>query len=423
MSKLALFGGKKAVVTSFSSRWPGYTETDAKEIYDLVLKDLTFDYKLGDIISNFEEDFCSYHNMKHSLSVNSGTSALLSAYFGLGIGTGDEVICPTYTFITSVTPLFLLNAVPILCDASLTDSNIDVDKIESLISSKTKAISVTHLWGHPVDMDKILNIANKYNLKIIEDCSHAHGATYNNKKVGTFGDVSVFSVGSYKTITGGMGGILMTDSQEIYDRACLLGHFRPRSKMTVKTEFYKKFHTTGFGGNLRITPIAAKLAHNKFKQIDDLIHNKKENFEQLNKGISNLPGIQVPKTKLNCTRGSWYGYKLLYYPEKLKGLKKDVFIKALNAEGVLLKNPDSPPLHNLALFQTTDDKLYNYNSMNNYNGLSRPVYKDGDLPISEEIFERSISLSAQYFHVREEELMSQYIEAFHKVINNYQELL
>lgn len=422
-SLLALLGGEKVVTLELPPEWPIYNEKDAKAVTKLALQGKTFDYYRGAVIAGFEDDFAAYHNVDHALVVNSGTSALHSAFFGVGIGAGDEVLCPTYTFITTVTPLFLLNAIPVLCEAKASTGNIDPNDVERRITKRTKAIVVTHMWGHPADMDEIMALSSNHDLVVIEDCSHAHGATYKGKKVGTFGDVAAFSLGGGKMISGGMAGIMITNDQKIYDRACLLGHFRQRCRETVKTDFYKQFWITGFGCNYRGSPLSVVLAHHHLRKLDEMIKIKRENLEHLTAGLKGIKGIGTPYTEPFVTRGAWYGYKLSYRPEELRGLSKELFIEALIAEGVAVKQPRSAPLHTLPLFQTTDNHLYHYNTGCDYGGRNRIVYKNGDFPISEDIYSRSLSLPAKNFNVPAKDIINQYVIAFRKVSKHYKDLL
>ena len=144
------------------------------------------------------------------------------------------------------------------------------------------------MWGHPCDMDKILDICKKHNLFLIEDCSHAHGATYKGKKVGTFGDAGCFSFQANKIVTGGCGGVMITNNQEIYERACLLGHFRNRCFDSVQSEKYSKYSNTGFGLNYRIHPLGAAIALNHLKDLDNRIRIRNENLNYLSAKINEL---------------------------------------------------------------------------------------------------------------------------------------
>jgi dTDP-4-amino-4,6-dideoxygalactose transaminase len=229
MKKLAINGGSKSVtIPKPHEIWP--PKASIRELIELAYqrnKDIGIKGKTGPI-KFFEDLFAEFmnHKVRYQITFNSGTSALFAAYFAIGLNEGDEVIGPALTYHAALSPLFVLKAHPVLVDIDVNTRCIDVNKIEEKITSKTKAITVVHQWGHPADMDKILLIAKKHNLKIIEDCSHAHGSKYKNELCGTFGDVAIFSLQTNKAMFAGEGGILITNNSEIYNRATLLGHSR-----------------------------------------------------------------------------------------------------------------------------------------------------------------------------------------------------
>jgi dTDP-4-amino-4,6-dideoxygalactose transaminase len=181
--------------------WPIVTE----EMKDAVMKQIDKGFSLEartKIATELEENLKSYMGMKYGVAVNSGTSAILSMLDGIGIQKGDEVIVPTYTFFATASPLMILGAIPIFADCLL-DGNIDPEDIKRKITSKTKAVVITHQWGIPCEMDAILEICKEHKLKLLEDCSRAHGAKYKGKKVGTFGLASAFSLQANKILSGG----------------------------------------------------------------------------------------------------------------------------------------------------------------------------------------------------------------------------
>ena len=212
MKRLALFGGKKAV----SKPLPHYIWPEKnKKLNDAVYKyfSLIKNGKSGlpDIIEKFEKNFKNFHNSNYALALSSGTAALHTAYYALGIGPGDEVIVPNYTFPATALPILVLGAKPILCDCLRDTANIDPDEIVKKITKKTKAITITHWWGHPCEMKEILRISKKFNIPVVEDCAHSPGAKYKGKLVGTFGLISCFSLNNSKLLASGEGGVLLTN--------------------------------------------------------------------------------------------------------------------------------------------------------------------------------------------------------------------
>lgn len=187
-------------------------------------------------------------------------------------------------------------------DAEPETGNIDVEDLKKKITKRTKAIVVTHIWGHPCEMDEIMEVAKNHGLKVIEDCSHAHGATYKGQLVGTFGDVSCFSLQGNKIVSAGEGGILLTNSQEIYERSTLLGHFRDRSQQCVCSNFYKQFAKTGYGLKYRMHVLAAALARVSLWKLDERIKTRTENLNYFSKLLSKIPHRTTNYQKLRYQR-------------------------------------------------------------------------------------------------------------------------
>ena len=208
-----------------------------KEIEEAVidqLHDTISIYDNSNIFKKFEDEFAKYHNKKYGLVTSSGTSALHSLYDAIGLKKGDEVICPIYTFFATVTPIFQTGAKPVFVDCDET-GNMDYKKVEEKINNNTKAIMVTHMWGYPCKMDELRKIADKYGIYLLEDCSHAHGGEYKGKKLGEWSDAAAFSLQGNKIITGGEGGIVITNNKYIYKNCILLGHYNKRCKQEIKS--------------------------------------------------------------------------------------------------------------------------------------------------------------------------------------------
>lgn len=424
MSKLALFGGKPLVSTPKPHFvWPPVTEEDYQAVKHQMDTGVLSEYGRTGVIKEFEDEFAQYHQMRYAIATNSGTTALHSAFFGCGIGPGDEVIAPTYTFLATVTPIFHVNAIPVLAEADSETGNISVKDIKERITNKTKAIVITHMWGHPCEMDEIVSLAQEKGLFLIEDCSHAHGATYKGRLVGTFGDVSCFSLQGNKMVSAGEGGILLTNSQEIYERATLLGHYRDRSEQCVKSDFYQQFVKTGYGLKYRMHVLAAALARVSFSKMEERIKTRNENLNYLSHLLKDIPGILPPITKNYVTRGAYYGYKPLYQKDQMGEISVELYVKALVAEGIEVKKPGSKPLHMLPLFQKKNDGMY-------HNGWPKispfvektVVYKDGDFPKAESYYKRALSIPT-FTSPGNKQLIEQYAAAFLKVYENRQELI
>lgn len=301
------------------------------------------------VISQLEQDFAKLHGMKYALAVSSGTMALYSAFFAIGLASGDEVICTSYSYHATASPLLHLGVRIVFCDVEIETGNIDVSKIEPLITSKTKAIVTNDQWGHPCDKDWVCEICKKYGLKYIEDCSHAHFAIYKGKYTGTFGDVSCFSLQGRKLLSGGEGGILMTNNQDIYERAVLLGHNLKRPAQSVKNELYKPLERTGFGLKLRMHPLAALIAD---YQLNHYCFNWiKTRTETLNYFQDKLVGtflLPMEKKEYVTSMGAWYGFM----PRIKSGYEVDRvhFSLWMKNKGLETSIPKSKPLTEYELF-------------------------------------------------------------------------
>ena len=413
--KLAINGGEKAVrVDPPHYVWPPITERTKEAVLKQLEESISI-YDRSGVIKEFEDRFARYHGKKYALLTNSGTMALYSMYVAAGLGKGDEVICPAYTFFATVTPLFFTGAVPVLADCRA-DGNIDPEDIERKITDRTKAIVVTHMWGLPCDMDPIVKIAKEYDLMLFEDASHAHGATYKGRKVGTFGDASAFSLQAQKTLTGGEGGVLLTDDEEIYYRALLLGHYNKRCKQEIpKDHPLYRYAVTGMGLKLRIHPLAAAIANEQFDNLDNILAGRRKFAAKMMRELKDLPGIEVPHVP-DDVEPSWYAFVMQYKPEELDGLPIEKFYDALVAEGcVELDRPGSTcPLNYHALFQNPGPLFPDYRG--------KVCYKKGDFPNAERFHEHALKLPV--WHDPEDEgIVDGYIAAFKKVVENYYEVL
>jgi dTDP-4-amino-4,6-dideoxygalactose transaminase len=413
MGKLAILGGPPQVkFPKPHFKWGVPNSKYRDDVINYLLNEgpLSIDGRYG-IIEELENRFAEYHNVRYALLTSSGTTALHSAFFGVGIGHHDEVIAPAYTFLATVTPVLHCGGVPILCDCRSDNGNIKVDNIEELITTRTKAIAINHQWGHPVDISQLKTIAKNYGLAIVEDCSHALGATYAEEKVGTFGDVACISLQGNKLVYAGEGGVLLTNNQEVYERALLLGHYRKRTR-TISLEQYKYLADTGYGMKYRIHPLGAVLANSILKDVDELIRMRNENLEYFSNGLKTIPGIDAPSIESGMTWGAHYGFKPKVDFKYLGGIDRALYVKALAAEGAEVNVPGSKPLNLYPLFQQSSCDLHN---------VRKPAYLPGDFPLAEHYYSQIISLPT--FTYPAKELIDQYLEAIEKVNTNKEQLL
>ncbi|KQC04926.1 MAG: aminotransferase DegT, partial [Candidatus Cloacimonas sp. SDB] len=251
----------------------------------------------GPFVKEFEEKFSSYVDCEYGIAVCNGTVALETALYAAGIGKGDEVIMPTFTIISCASSALRLGAKPVLVDSEPETWNMDVSQIEDKVTDKTKAIMPVHIYGHPVDMDPVMELAEKYDLRVIEDAAEVHGALYKGKKAGGIGDVGSFSFYANKIITTGEGGMIVTNDAEMAERA------RSYRNLCFKKE--KRFYHTELGENFRMTNLQAAVGVAQLEQIDRFIEIKRENARKYTERLSNIHGIKTPVEKPGIKNVYW----------------------------------------------------------------------------------------------------------------------
>ena len=275
----------------------------------------------GPFVERFENEFSKYIGRSCGISVSNGSAALDVAVRALKIGPGDEVIIPTFTIISPALSLVKVGAIPVLVDSNPTTWNMDVLQIEARITSKTKAILIVHIYGLPVDVEPILRLAKKYNLRIIEDAAEMHGQTYLNKKCGSFGDISIFSFYANKLITTGEGGMLLCDDTDLAYRCKKLRNlsFEPDGPRFVHNEL---------GYNYRMTNLQAAIGVAQLEQVDIFIKKKilLGNYYQDNLQFLERYGYQLPLHQMPFASNIYWVFGLLA-PNKIE---KDKLLKHLS---------------------------------------------------------------------------------------------
>jgi len=317
---------------------------------------------LGEYITKFEEKFAEYIGVKYALTTSNGTTALHLALVSLGIKEGDEVIVPDLTFIATANAVVYTGAKPVFADIDPETWCIDPEDIKRKITKKTKAIIPVHLYGHPANMDPIIEIAKEYNLFVIEDCAEAHGAEYKGQKVGSIGHCGVFSFYGNKIITTGEGGMITTNHDQIYEKAKFL-----RDHAMSKE---KRYWHTEIGYNYRMTNIQAALGLAQLERIDEIIQKKLQIFTWYKEFLGYIPEIKLNPEKEWAKNVFWM---VCLLNEKFNGEKRDESIKKLKEKGI-----DTRPFF--------------------YPCSMMPMYKkDGFVnPVSYEIYKKGVNLPSSY---------------------------
>jgi perosamine synthetase len=277
----------------------------------------------GKYIEEFEDKFARYCGCKYGVTTTSGTTALHLALASLGIGEGDEVIVPTLTMSASLFPIVYTGAKPVLVDSEPETWNIDVTKIEEKITPKTKAIMPVHLYGHPCDMDPIIEIAKRYSLYIVEDAAEVHGAEYKGRKAGSIGDMGCFSFYANKIITTGEGGMVVTNDEKLADRA--------RRLKDLAHSPQKRFLHTDIGFNYRMTNIQAGMGLAQLERIDEFVEMRRQNALFYNRRLQELPGITLPAEK-KWAKNVYWMYAIVIRDEF--GLTRDELMARLAEKGI-----------------------------------------------------------------------------------------
>jgi dTDP-4-amino-4,6-dideoxygalactose transaminase len=318
------------------STWPCFEE-DEIEAATAVLRSGKVNYWTGEEGRRFEHEFAQSVGTKYAICVANGTVALELALYALGIGRGDEVITSSRTFIASASCAVMRGARPVCADVDPESQNITAETIRRAITPRTKAIIAVHLAGWPCDMDSILELAAEYDLRVIEDCAQAQGATYKGHPVGSFGDAAAFSFCHDKIMTtAGEGGMLVTNRREIWERAW---SFKDHGKSHNAT--YKREHPPGFrwlhesfGTNWRMTEIQAAVGRVALKKVPRWIETRRHRAAILTSRFSQLPGLRVPQPPDDCHH-VYYKYYAFVRPEPLQaGWDRDAVMQAIVAEGV-----------------------------------------------------------------------------------------
>ena len=306
---------------------PSLIGNEKKYVNDCL--DSTWISSKGSYIKKFEDEFSKKININFSTTVSNGTVALHVALLALGVCAGDEVIVPTFTYIASVNAITYVGAQPVFIDSVFDTWQMDPEDIERKITSRTKAILVVHLYGHPCNMEAILKISKKHKLKIIEDCAEAFGSKYLDKYVGGFGDISTFSFFGNKTITTGEGGMVSTNDEKLYERAV---HFKGQG-LAKNLEYWHDV----IGYNYRMTNICAAIGLAQLEQADHFISRKREIAECYRNGLSKLP-IIVHQESENIFHTYWM----------ISILVENLDVKNALRKFLLDKGIETRPLFNLA---------------------------------------------------------------------------
>ncbi len=419
--ELAIHGGPKAVKGDSEGAfdWPPITAEDEEAVLDVLRRGAMSG---TDVTMQFEKEFAAWQGTEYALGVSSGTAAVHSAMFGCGLGVGDELICPSVTYWASALPAFSLGATIVFAEIDPETLCIDPDDIERHITEYTKAIMVVHYLGHPADMDPIMEIAHRHDLKVIEDVSHAQGGLYKGQKLGILGDVAAMSLMSGKSFATGEGGMVVTDDREAYERAVAFAHYG-RYDHRIETESLRPFRGLPLGGyKYRMHQLSSAVGRIQLKYYDERCEEIRRAMNYFWDLLEDVPGIKahrVPPDSSSNMAG-WYAARGLYCPGELKGLSVTRFAEAVRAEGSSCQPGANRPLHLHPLLQTCD--VYGHGKPTRVAQAHRDVRQPaGSLPVSEGISARLYSIP--WFKRYRPRIVEQHACAYRKVAEHYEDLL
>jgi dTDP-4-amino-4,6-dideoxygalactose transaminase len=367
--------------------WRQMTEEEAQVAYEMALRN---ELSGGTpVVREFEKEWREAIGTKYAITVMNGTASLFSAFFGLGVGPGDEVICPTYTWICTISPVIFLGARPVFCESDPESMMVDPEDIRGRITDKTAAIVVVHLWGNVCDMDAIMEISRETGIPVVEDCSHAHGAMYKGRHCGSIGHVGCWSLQGSKPVSAGEGGVIATNDTEVFERACLVGQVNRMKGMDLVTEKYAKYQPLGTGMKFRAHPLGIGIAQVQMRRLKDLNARRARYIQEVEAGLENIPGVKPVKVYDGAIRGGFYGFPIIHVPEEHNNLSTGAFVDALQKEGLPAHLNGYPMLHRLPIFAEGFD-LYTKNRgplCGDY-----PGYGKDDFPVTAEMVEHLVFL-------------------------------
>ena len=371
--------------------------------------DAPFSFYGGPEVQALEDEWNEYYGSKYSVSVNSATSGLYMAIGALGIGYGDEVIVSPYTMSACAMAPMIYGAIPVFADVDDMGS-LDPKSIKTLVSPRTKAILVVHQFGIPAQMNEIMEIANEYNLKVIEDCAQAHGAKYRGQYVGTIGDIGVFSLNVNKTIQSGEGGVCVTNDKDLHYRLALI---RNHGEAVVEAAEYDDIiNIAGF--NYRMTELQAAVCRVQLNKLDGLNVERLKLVKQLNNGLRVFDFLVVPEERRDC-ESTYYVYPLKFLSE-IAGIKREQFVEAVNAEGINFFQGYVKPLYTQPVYQKRSLFKNGYPFSAIENKSCRMEYNIGICPNAEKLHFDQMIINEHIRLPNTEEDVRDIINAIHKIV-------
>ena len=374
MSELAIFGGPKTRTEPYP-QWPVWDQRDIDAVTDVIKSGQWGGYPYpGPKTAELARKFAELQGGQYAVVMMNGTITMEVALRAAGIGWGDEVIVPAYTFQATASAPMAAGAIPVIVDVDPNNYCLDPKAVEKAITHKTKAIIPVHLGSNMADMDAIMELAEKYELIVIEDCAHAHGARWNGRGAGTIGHFGSFSLQSSKTLTSGEGGILLCHTPEFAAKAAsIIDCGRPHALGGGPEDYSQEFQV---GGNYRVSELAAALALVGLERFPAQAKEREAMADYMDESLSEIPGIRLLKRDPRHTTRSFYQYIFAIDPQTF-GMEHDLLVGALLAEGVESET-GYEAMNHYSLFQPQKSKLPVPNAFPEYFD-----FEHMDLPVAE----------------------------------------
>jgi dTDP-4-amino-4,6-dideoxygalactose transaminase len=420
MARLALFGGPKSV----TGQLPVYRTTGEAEeaavlrvmrggVLSAFLGAWSEEFRGGPEVRAFESEWAGMFGCAHAVTVNSATSGLIAAMGALGISPGDEVIVPPYTMsATAMAPLFY-GAIPVFADVEPDYFCLDPDSVAAAISPRTKAIIAVNLFGQVADLKKLRELADRYGIALVEDNAQAPLASQGDRLAGTVGHIGVFSLNYHKHFHTGEGGVCVTADRGLADRLAMIRNHAEN----VADKLGKGDLVNLIGHNFRMTELSAAIGREQLKRAEGLVRRRIEIAERLTEGLRALKGIVPPQVRPGC-RHVYYVWAGRFLGREI-GVDRELFAKALVAEGVPLSTGYVRPLYLLPVFQERialgrDGFPFN---------MTQRRYEKGLCPVTERLYESELFLYLVCSYDPTDEQVDEIIAAFHKVYDAREELV
>jgi perosamine synthetase len=422
VEKLALTGGPKSVPAEAHKIWPKVTDDDREAVLG-VLDRAVLSGPNAPEITGLEHDWAEYVGVEYCIATNSGTAALHCCCAGIGLQPGDEVIVPAYTFIATPAAVAHQGATPVFCDIDPRTFNIDPDRIGERITERTKAIMPVHIQGLPADMVRIRAIAELHGLAVVEDAAQSHGATYNGKRTGSLGDCAGFSLNATKNLSGGEGGVFVTNNGDIFAAARRLSIFG-EDVPPVKPGEFRSYVSLALGWNYRNQELSSAFARSQLRRLDESNAIAQRNAAILAEGLDRLMGLTPPYVPEGST-SVFHKYRVMIDPEAL-GFDgpapelRDRLVRALRAEGVEAVLWQVAPLPAYPAFRKPTYAPW-------HPSRDEPLadWDPAEYPVAVRVLESSLVLGSERspLFVQDGSLMERYVEAAEKVLANLDEVL